>query len=111
MARNVAAYKSGLAACDQPRRNDLGGRGQPSEGALAEFTRFFLTTCIDQVEFMEGLVEPNRLRARFLIWAEEEARIGNLPPKAGAILEAVLIRGELPRGDAAALVGAASSPP
>jgi hypothetical protein len=60
---------------------------------------------------MEGLVEPNRLRARFLIWAEEEARIGNLPPKAGAILEAVLIRGELPRGDAAALVGAASSPP
>jgi hypothetical protein len=56
-------------------------------------------------------VEPNRLRARFLIWAEAEARIGNLPPKAGAILEAVLIRGELPRGDAAALVGAASSPP
>ena len=55
---------------------------------------------------MEGLVEPNRLRARILMWAEEEARTGNLPPKAGAILEAVLFRGELPRGDAAALLGA-----
>jgi len=106
LARNLAAYKSGLAACDLPRRNDLDGRGSLSEEALAEFTRFFLTTCIDQVAFMEGLVEPNRLRARILMWAEERARIGALPPKTGAILEAVLFRGELPRGDAAALLGA-----
>jgi Fic family protein len=106
MARNAAAYKSGLAACDQPRRNDLDGRGSLSEEALAEFTCFFLESCIDQVAFMEGLVEPNRLRARILMWAEEEARTGNLPPKAGAILEAVLFRGELPRGAAAALLGA-----
>jgi Fic family protein len=106
LARNVAAYKSGLAECDLPRRNDLDGRGSLSEEALAEFTRFFLTTCIDQIEFMEGLVEPNRLRTRILMWAEQEARIGELPPKAGVILEAVLFRGELPRGDAAALLGA-----
>jgi Fic family protein len=106
MARNVAAYKSRLAKCDLPRRNDLDGRGSLSEEALAEFTRFFLTTCIDQIEFMEGLVEPNRLRTRILMWAEQEARIGELPPKAGVILEAVLFRGELPRGDAAALLGA-----
>jgi Fic family protein len=42
LARNVAAYKSHLMACDQPRRNDLDGRGNLSEEALAEFTRFFL---------------------------------------------------------------------
>ena len=53
-----------------------------------------------------SLVEPDRLRARILTWAEEEARTGGLPPRAGAILEAVLFRGELPRGDAAALLGA-----
>jgi Fic family protein len=106
MARNVAAYKSRLAECDLPRRNDLDGRGSLSEEALAEFTGFFLETCIDQVAFMERLVEPNRLRTRILMWAEEEARIGELPPKAGAILEAVLFRGELPRGAAAALLGA-----
>jgi Fic family protein len=106
MARNASAYKSGLAACDLPRRNDLDGRGSLSEETLADFTHFFLTTCIDQVAFMENLLEPNRLRARILMWAEEEAPIGNLPPKAGAILEAVLFRGELPRGAAAALLGA-----
>ena len=49
LARNVDAYKSHLAACDQPRRNDLDGRGNLSEENLAEFTRFFLKTCIDQV--------------------------------------------------------------
>jgi Fic family protein len=105
LARNVVSYKGKLAACDMPRRNDLDGRGTLSEEALADFTRFFLTTCIDQVTFMEGLVEPNRLRTRILMWAEEEARMDALPPLAGKILEAVLFRGELPRGDAADLLG------
>lgn len=103
--RNVVTYKSRLAACDLPRRNDLDGRGTLSEEALAEFTHLFLETCIDQVRFMEGLVEPNRLRTRILMWAEEESRMGELPPKAGAILEALLYRGELPRGDTATLLG------
>jgi Fic family protein len=105
LARNVEAYKSHLAACDLPRRNDLDGRGNLSEEALAEFTRFFLTTCLDQVIFMEGLVQPDHLRTRILLWAEEEIRLGTLPPKAGQILEAVLYRGELPRGDAAGAMG------
>lgn len=106
LARNVAAYKAHLASCDLPRRNDLDGRGALSEEELARFTRFFLETCIDQVAFMEGLVEPDLLRARVLLWAEEEARVGGLPPKAGHVLEAVLFRGELPRGDVARLVAA-----
>jgi len=105
LARNVDAYKGHLAACDQPRRNDLDGRGNLSEENLAAFTHFFLTTCIDQVTFMERLMQPDQLRARILLWAEEEIRLNRLPPKSGAILEAVLYRGELPRGDAAAIVG------
>jgi len=105
LARNVAAYKGHLAACDQTRRNDLDGRGNLSEEALAEFTRFFLTTCLDQITFMEGLMQPDTLRTRILLWAEEQIRLDRLPPKSGAILEAVLYRGELPRGDAAGTVG------
>jgi Fic family protein len=54
---------------------------------------------------MEQLMQPNRLRDRILIWAEEEVRAGLLPSKSGQILEAVLFRGELPRGDAPALLG------
>jgi hypothetical protein len=54
---------------------------------------------------MEELVQPDRLRTRILMWVEEEIRLGHLAPKSGSILEAVLYRGELPRGDAAAIVG------
>jgi Fic family protein len=105
LARNVQAYKALLASCDQTRRDDLDGRGALSERALAELTQFFLKICIDQVTFMESLVQPDRLRARILLWAEEEIRVGALPPKSASILEAVLYRGELPRGDAGAAVG------
>lgn len=105
LARNVQAYKTHLATCDLPRRNDLDGRGPLSEESLAEFTRFFLTTCLDQVAFMEKLVRPDELRTRIQLWAEEEIRLDRLPPKSGAILEAVLYRGELPRADAAGIIG------
>ena len=105
LARNVEAYKRHLAACDLSRRSDLDGPGHLSEEALAEFTNFFLTTCLDQVIFMEQLVQPERLRTRILLWAEEEIRLGIIPPKSGALLEAVLYRGELPRADAAGIVG------
>jgi Fic family protein len=70
LARNVSEYKKLLADCDLPRRNDLDGRGTLSEEAMAEFTRFFLMVCIDQVNFMESLVQPDRLRTRILMWAE-----------------------------------------
>ena len=105
LARHMAAYKARLAACDQLRQGDLDGRGNLSEEALADFTRFFLGVCIDQVRFMESLVAPDRLRNRILIWVEEEMRAGALPPKSGAILEAVLFRGELPRADVSGLLG------
>jgi Fic family protein len=106
LARNVDAYKRHLTACDAVRRNDLDGRGNLSEEALAEFTRFFLTTCLDQVTFMEGLMQPDRLRMRILAWVDEQIRLGALQPKARDILEAVLYRGELPRVDLPAVVGA-----
>lgn len=104
LARNVAAYKGHLAECDLQRRNDLDGRGNLSEEALASFTRFFLETALDQVNFMEGLMQPERLRTRILLWAEEEIRLDKLPNKAGAVIEAVLYRGELPRGDVASIL-------
>ncbi len=105
LARRVQDYKSHLQACDSKRRGDTNEHGHLSEQALINFTRFFLETCIDQVQFMIGLVRPQGLRDRILIWTEEEIRAGRLQQKSGAILEAVLFRGELPRGDVPALVG------
>jgi hypothetical protein len=54
---------------------------------------------------MEELVQPDLLRTRILLWAEEETRLAKLPTKAGAVIEAVLYRGELPRGDVSSILG------
>jgi Fic family protein len=105
LARKVEAYKGHLAACDETRRNDLDGRGHLSEETLVVFTEFFLSVCLDQVNFMENLMQPDHLRTRILLWTEEEIRLNHLPPKSGSVLEAVLYRGELPRGDVAGVVG------
>jgi len=99
LARSVDTYKGHLAACDVPRRNDLDGRGHLSEEALAEFTRYFLETCVDQVRFMEDLVQPDRLRVRIGRWVAEEVALGTLHEKSSTLLEAILYRGEIPRGD------------
>jgi Fic family protein len=108
LARNVNAYKTHLANCDLPRRNDLDGRGNLSEETLTEFTCFFLHTCLDQVRFMEDLVQPQKLRTRIKLWVDEEIALGSLHEKSGLILEAILYRGELPRGDVAGLLDVSS---
>jgi Fic family protein len=105
LARNVDDYKAHLSKCDLPSRNGLDGRGNLSEEALTNFTRFFMQICLDQITFMEGMLEPEQLRARILLWADEQVRLDALPPKAGRVLEAVLYRGELPRGDVGDLLG------
>lgn len=105
LARQEAAYKRHLAACDGPRHGDRDGRGTLSEAALASFAGFFLRTCIDQVEFMESLMRPDRLRDRILIWAEEEIRAGVLPPKSDSVLKAVLYQGQIERKEVEAVLG------
>lgn len=106
LARKEATYKAHLAACDLARRNDLDGRGNLSEEELAKFTRFFLEICIDQVDFMEALMKPERLRDRILIWAEEQMRADLLPPKSDIVLKALLYQGSLERGEVSDLLGA-----
>ncbi|KHA51922.1 Fic family protein [Sulfitobacter geojensis] len=105
LARRETTYKAHLQACDGPRRGDRDGRGTLSEQALASFAEFFLEVCIDQVDFMSGLMQPDKLRDRILVWAAEEIRGGVLPPKSDIVLRAVLYQGELPRGEVASLTG------
>jgi hypothetical protein len=83
----------------------MDGRGNLSEAALASFTEFFLRTCIDQVDFMSRLMQPDRLRDRIMIWAEEEMRAGALPPKSDMVLKAILYQGALERGVVDSMLG------
>ncbi|MEZ5665911.1 MAG: Fic family protein [Alphaproteobacteria bacterium] len=105
LACSVERYKGHLAACDLPRRNDLDGRGTLSEAALAAFTGYFLGTCVDQIDFMENLMQPGRLHGRILAWAQQEVRAGSLPSQAPAVVESVLFRGALARADVPGIVG------
>ena len=100
LARRVADYKTLLANCDLPRRNELDGRGNLSEAELIAFTRFFLEVCIDQVQFMEELMNPKDLQVRVMVWAKEQTAAKGLAPNSDKMLEALLYRGELPRGEA-----------
>ncbi len=106
LARREADYKAHLQACDGDRRGDRDGRGTLSEAALASFTEFFLRISIDQVEFMGSLMQAERLRDRIMIWAEEEMRAGNLPPKSDLVLKAILYQGMLERGEVESVLGA-----
>ena len=108
LARREADYKGLLANCDLPRRHDTDGRGNQSEEALIAFCRFFLATCIDQVEFMTRLIDPKGLRERILAWAQVEIATSRLPPRSDRILDALLLHGELPRGHVATLLGTSS---
>src|SRR5262249_24059881 len=106
LARNVAAYKGHLAACDLQRRNDLDGRGNLSEEALLQFTGFFLDICLDQIDFMEGLMRPPDLRARIMAWADGEIRLDRLHEKAKLLLAHVLFDGRIDRKDMPRIVDA-----
>jgi Fic family protein len=105
LSRSDADYKGHLAACDLRRRNDLDGRGALSEETLAEFTTFFLRTCLDQVQFMTKLMQPNALRKRILDWAKEEERLGGILPHSTRVLAHILTHRELERRDVPEVVG------
>lgn len=99
LARNAGKYKEHLANCDLARRNDLDGRGNLSQESLYAFIKFFLETCIDQVTFMEKVMQPDQLRTRIMLWAREEIELKNIPPQTLQILEKILYRGEITRSE------------
>jgi len=105
LARNVDRYKALLMAADEPRRGDLDGRGALSQSALIEFCQFFLTTCVDQVEYMRSILEPSKLLPRIELYAEEEVRANRLPKGTFPLLREALLAGEFERGSAASLTG------
>lgn len=95
-------YKAQLAATDSPRRGDRDGRGNLSLGALQDFTFWFLKVALDQVEFMTDMFDLDNLSGRLKRLVETDL---DLDPRGASILEAVLLRGSIPRKEAAAITG------
>ncbi len=104
LARGIESrgdYKRMMDYADTPRQGDLDGRGNLSRKALSDFTAWFLRICLDQVNFMSGLFELDTLVERLRIYVKRRG----FKPEALHILEQVLQRGELPRGEAGRVSG------
>jgi Fic family protein len=64
IARDRDQYYARLSNADQPRRNDLDGRGALSEEELVKFAGWLLDVCIDQARFIGGLLGLEGLKSR-----------------------------------------------
>ena len=95
-------YKSMLDAADAPRQGDLDGRGNLSLHALTAFTQWFLSVCLDQINFMASLFDLENLGRRLQRYVEQSE---TLKPEAASLLQAALMRGQFERGQAARITG------
>lgn len=104
LARRRDEYRQRLAGADDARRGDLDGRGQLSNQELADLCAFFLEICLDQAEYMGGLLKLNGLAERVTKYVRLRSKglaLGPrgqplpLRPEVGRLLEA-LVRVEFP---------------
>ena len=105
LARRKNKYKTLLQAAEEPRRGDLDGRGGLSQKALVDFSEFFLTICIDQVEYMRSLLDFKTLSERMRIHVEEMIALKELPKGSYALLREALLVGEFERGKVEEITG------
>jgi hypothetical protein len=92
LARNVVEYNSLLMAADRPK----------SERAPVESCRFFLRVSIDQVRFMQTILDPSNLLRRMDLYCRDEVEAGRLPRNSFAVLREVVLGGEVGRGNVVA---------
>lgn len=105
LARNSSEYKARLMAADSARQGDLDGRGALSEKQLQAFCEFFLRVSIDQVEFMESLLQPGELLRRMKLYCDDEEAARRLPKRSMALLREALLLGQFERGRASEVTG------
>jgi hypothetical protein len=84
-------------AADRRREGDYDGRGNLSERTLSEFCKFFLRVSIDQVRFMQQLLDPGNLLRRIELYCRDESEAGRLSKAAYAVLREVVLQGEVAR--------------
>jgi len=101
-------YYGRLAAADRERsaspQDD--GHGHLSERALREFCEFVLRVMLDQIAFMEELLELDGLSDRIERYVLMEGGLGEAGRRVFPLLREALYRGEFPRGEAGRIAGA-----
>jgi Fic family protein len=105
LARNVSEYKARLADADSWREGDTDGRGSLTQRGLIEFCKFFLAVSVDQVRFMEQLLEPSGLLDRVRRYCVDQIERKELPKGAFEVLREVILFGPLLRAKVVEVTG------
>jgi Fic family protein len=85
--------------------NDFDGRGYLSDRRLSEFCEFLLTAALDQLNFMQELLDLDRMQNRITGYAERGEAAKDLASGSGLVLREIFLRGQIPRGDVARIIG------
>ncbi|HEX5222206.1 MAG TPA: Fic family protein [Verrucomicrobiae bacterium] len=110
LARWRQRYYASLEAADQGRRNDLDGRGNLSDAALADFCVFFLETVLDQIQFMSGLLGLPALRTRVERYFQFQAlHLKRYRDEIMRVVRILVDEGEIPRSRVKEVTGKATT--
>lgn len=109
LARSVDAYKQHLTGADSPRRGDTDGRGPLRQAGLFEYCRYFMKTCVDQVDFMGQMFDLLHLRRRIRDYADRRAKqllpsLPSLPPGVGRLLVEIYQAGQIGKSEVPSLL-------
>ena len=104
-SRNKQWYMTNLQSADS-----LSEDGQHFDQAFfADYCLYFLEVCLDQIRFMDQILGLQRIDARIegYIMARDKQRgaLHPLDPRAGKLLKALFLQGEIPRGQARTVLG------
>ncbi len=105
LARNSQDYKQNLSLADSQRQGDLDGRGNLSLRYLINFCEFFLSISIDQVDFMQKLLDMPGLMQRVDEFAIKQIQNKSLPKGSDIVLKELLLKGSISRGSISGLTG------
>ena len=104
LSRRKKQYMFELWAADSPNAEE--GAHHFDDDLLADFCRFFLEICLDQIRFMEELLRLDQIESRIDWYVEMRSRHPEKPLKvqAAKLLRAVFMRGAVARGMAAEIL-------
>lgn len=109
-ARHVDEYIGFLTLADEQRIHSLDGRGNLSESGLTRFCEYFFDVADDQISFMSGLLQLDKLRERVMgyVYLRSQGMIQGDEPlrvEASYVLAEVVMRGEIGRGEVQRISG------
>jgi Fic family protein len=104
-AKRQDDYRAALHNADLQRYNDYDGRGNLSNKGLEEFCLFFLDTAIDQIEFMQSLLDLDNIQNRISHFIDLQHVSGLFRPESKHILQEVFLKGKVYRKEMERITG------